>query len=454
VDLTETSSAEQAEGAYASGDDVNNQSNYFAAAFNLVDDDVDDELTAQRLYDESDESDYEQNLSDRFTCNVVNESLCPLPSPFKCPDGVSDSKMSPGDLMLLLLKLKHNFTKEATEDVAKLISVLSDSNVAPKSMYNLLKDFDTGRNNVQVHHVCKKCGAYIGIVASKQVCCAMLSCAHKCTLQDSLDGGNFFFHLPLAPQLADLFRNHEVMQYLDRSRWNVASDSISDIVSGSSYRKLQQSDCNSSADLKLTLTFNCDGVPVFKSSSYNIWPILCVVNELPAVVRSDHVLMAGLWFGGGKPDMDVYLEPFVSDCQLLSQSGFVFEHPENRTSCHCIATVVVGVCDSVARPLMQNFKQFNGNYGCGFCFHAGERVEKGKGWTNAYPANDEMILRSEENTAALVAEAYESKTACMGVKGPSLLSLLLVHCCLLLILGCFQSNPHVTCLEHHVVFHS
>jgi hypothetical protein len=134
--------------------------------------------------------------------------------------------------------------------------------------------------------------------------------------------------------------------------------------------------------------------------------------------------MAGLWFGAGKPDMDVYLEPFVSDCTLLSQSGFVFELDESHVYCHCTATVVVGVCDAVARPLMQNFKQFNGKCGCGFCFHTGERVEKGKGWTNAYTVNDEMILRSEDNTAALVAEAFESRSACMGVKGPSLLSLL------------------------------
>ena len=38
--------------------------------------------------------------------------------------------------------------------------------------------------------------------------------------------------------------------------------------------------------------------------------------------------------------------------------------------------------------------------------------------------NKDMILGSSENTRAFVLEATETQTACMGVKGPSLLSLL------------------------------
>jgi len=134
--------------------------------------------------------------------------------------------------------------------------------------------------------------------------------------------------------------------------------------------------------------------------------------------------MAALWFGAGKPDMNVYLEPFVEECKVLAEDGFDWFSPETKKSNSCLATVVVGVCDAVARPLLQNMKQFNGRYGCGFCFDVGESVEKGNGRTTVYPFNESMTLRSGDDMAALVAEAVATKKPHMGIKGPSLLSLL------------------------------
>jgi len=89
--------------------------------------------------------------------------------------------------------------------------------------------------------------------------------------------------------------------------------------------------------------------------------------------------------------------------------------PETDVRITCKAKVIVGVCDSVARPLMQNFKQFNGRHGCDFCFDTGESVEKGNGRTTVYPFNEDMTLRTQENTQALVMEAAETKAPCMGV---------------------------------------
>lgn len=46
-----------------------------------------------------------------------------------------------------------------------------------------------------------------------------------------------------------------------------------------------------------SLTLNCDGVPVFKSSLYGIWPLYGIVNELPDPVRKENALLFGLRFG-------------------------------------------------------------------------------------------------------------------------------------------------------------
>lgn len=47
-----------------------------------------------------------------------------------------------------------------------------------------------------------------------------------------------------------------------------------------------------------TLIFNTDGAPTFKISTYSIWTILLMLNEV-------------LWFRKDKPNMNVFLELFV-----------------------------------------------------------------------------------------------------------------------------------------------
>ena len=92
---------------------------------------------------------------------------------------------------------------------------------------------------------------------------------------------------------------------------------------------------------------------------------------------------------------------------------------------HCFtAKAIVGICDAVARPSLQNFKQFNGRFSCSFCFDACETVGKGNGRVTVYPFNKSMVLKSTDSVTALAAEAAETKHPCKGVKGPSLLSLL------------------------------
>lgn len=56
----------------------------------------------------------------------------------------------------------------------------------------------------------------------------------------------------------------------------------------------------------ITLTFNTDGVPLFESSKFSIWPLLATVNELSFKERTQRVLLAGLWFGPKKPAMNTF----------------------------------------------------------------------------------------------------------------------------------------------------
>lgn len=128
----------------------------------------------------------------------------------------------------------------------------------------------------------------------------------------------------------------------------------------------------------LSISFDCDGVPVFKSSNFSIWPLQGILNELPQKERKDNILLLGLWFGSSKPAMTTLLKPFTDEMKTLGSEGFKWCKEGGKSIC---STVYACVCsaDSVARCILQNIKQFNGEYGCNWCYNPGETVQKTPG---------------------------------------------------------------------------
>ena len=104
---------------------------------------------------------------------------------------------------------------------------------------------------------------------------------------------------------------------------NTNTNTVSDIISGKLYKELIEEQDFSHNDL--SLTWNTDGIPIFESSKFFIWPIQSVINELPPHLREKNVLLNGLWFGNGKPAMNTFLIPFTEDCTQLEKRGFTFK---------------------------------------------------------------------------------------------------------------------------------
>ena len=72
-----------------------------------------------------------------------------------------------------------------------------------------------------------------------------------------------------------------------QSRFNHARDNtIRDIFDGREYRKHVQSGFLSEQNkANVSLTLNTDGVEIYKSSKYSLWPIWLQINELPPIQR-------------------------------------------------------------------------------------------------------------------------------------------------------------------------
>lgn len=97
-----------------------------------------------------------------------------------------------------------------------------------------------------------------------------------------------FLYLPLKYHIKKLLDDHQLGEHLKHRFEKDAY--IKDIHDGHLYKKLSRL---ASPD-NISLTFNCDGVPVHKSNTKSLWPILCTVNELPIQLHARHIMLCGL----------------------------------------------------------------------------------------------------------------------------------------------------------------
>lgn len=165
----------------------------------------------------------------------------------------------------------------------------------------------------------------------------------------------------------------------------------------------------------ILVLWNCDGIPVFNSNNFQIWPIQCQVIELSLKDHQANICIPCLWFGKSKPNMITFL---TAELKELEQTGIKWidsESVEHTSKVH----LLLCSSDSVACPLLRNTKQFNGKYGCDFCLHTGGGPYV---WETPEPP-----LRTEMDhfRHAMLATPVNPV---MGVKGPSPLMDFVVLC--------------------------
>lgn len=108
-------------------------------------------------------------------------------------------------------------------------------------------------------------------------------------------------------------------------------------------------------DTKLKLQLNSDGLPLFKSTNDQFWPILGRIENLP----DSRPFIIGLFYGESKPsNVNQYLEQFIEEFRELERNGLDVD--EERFSIS-ISSVI---CDAPAKAFIKNIKQCSGYYGC------------------------------------------------------------------------------------------
>ncbi|XP_016521655.1 uncharacterized protein LOC107834578 [Poecilia formosa] len=118
----------------------------------------------------------------------------------------------------------------------------------------------------------------------------------------------------------------------------------------------------------LTLRVNIDGLPLFKSSKMELWPILAMIKEFP----KSGVVIVGLYAGVTKPDcVTKYLKEFIEDLKSVTQEGLNY-----RGKHFNVALPDAFICDAPARAFFKCIKSHSGYSSCEHCTEHGIYMDK------------------------------------------------------------------------------
>ncbi|XP_049267770.1 uncharacterized protein LOC125756850 [Rhipicephalus sanguineus] len=126
-----------------------------------------------------------------------------------------------------------------------------------------------------------------------------------------------------------------------------------------------------------------------------------------------NALPQSLWFGRKHPDMQLFLNEFVTE--VNSMVGVKWNHNGDthisRPHVLCISV------DAPARAAVQNMVSFNGYFGCTWCLNPGEHREGSLRYTVVSP----IMMRTSDQVKSEMRLASQFKDTINGLKGPSAL---------------------------------
>lgn len=115
---------------------------------------------------------------------------------------------------------------------------------------------------------------------------------------------------------------------------------------------------------KIELCVNVDGVPIFKSSKVQIWPILGLFDASNIFMIA---LFCGLMSKSSSPSE--YLKDLIAEISLLKAKGITYE------SCTYEFSTKSFICDAPARAFLKETISHRGFYSCEQCEIKGSYID-------------------------------------------------------------------------------
>ena len=318
-------------------------------------------------------------------------------------------------LLIMTFVMTHKITGVSLKDLLSLIDIhcLMPHHLI-RSLYKFKKYFGSVRTPLIHYYYCSNCSTSVSPDCKK---CPNILCQSEISEQNRC----FFIQLSIIDQLNSQkgFYN-DLLHRFSRKKKN--NDNIEDIYDGSNYQQHMKDGKFLSRKENISFTWNTDGISVFKSSNYSIWPIYLAINELSLDKRwnSNNTILAGLWLGHQKPDMLLFLKLFTESLTTLYSEGVRFSSPDIQETFICRVMLLCGTCDLPAKAIVYNMLQFNGYYGCSLCKQSGKQLTTGK--VHIYPyIHDNPLgpIWTNDEIESQSLEAVVTANPVFGVKGPS-----------------------------------
>ncbi|CAH1163412.1 unnamed protein product [Phaedon cochleariae] len=349
--------------------------------------------------DEMETEEFPENIDETTTENTIYDD-----SVIRFENEMTRKDIS---LMLVGLSYRHSLSKEAMVDIIKLIDALAGKKTGLTN-YFIEKQSLPPDEVVQYNFYCKNCQSSISQVTKSSRIHQNVIC-QQCETMNVLSplSDNYFITLDLHYQFKKFLEDVKIQVILSNYEKKYINSSISDITDSELYQASKKK-----YNFDFSFNFNTDGAPIFHSSKLSMWPIQLAVNELPPEQRHRNIILAGIWFGKSEPKMNVFLNVFADNCIIIANEGVCWKL-DNESKTSRIFPLFCCV-DSVARPMIQNSTQFNGFFGCSYCYHPGKVINKQvKYSSDVQPYN----LRSSDDVLKHMQEAVISGRRVFGIKG-------------------------------------
>ncbi|KAG0443402.1 hypothetical protein HPB47_014960 [Ixodes persulcatus] len=312
--------------------------------------------------------------------------------------------------MIMSYAVSERSTWTGLGKLLSLVNTLFGCTVLPATTYKFRKLWAKKTTEiVKYHYLCPACGTVLDTDCTLARCNA---CQFEETTTKLRRDGSYFLMLDFHEQLKQLIAKPKTELHCSLSEVASShSDVITDITTAEAYKRLRQEVAFGPSDL--TLTFNTDGSPIFKSSKTSVWPVQFIVNELPPSLRLHHPTLAGLWFGKCHPDMSAFMTKFVDEVNNMTPVEWMHGDQRHVSKAFILCCSV----DAPARAAVQNMVLFNGFFGCPWCLIKGEHEEG----CVRYVSDEAPAPRTSELVARDMELALRLGSPVNGIKGPSAL---------------------------------
>ncbi|CAG5096817.1 Protein of unknown function [Cotesia congregata] len=304
-------------------------------------------------------------------------------------------------LSLIMLVVRHKISHVLLADIIRIIRCFCPTpNIFPKTLYKFQKFFCNFDLPTKRHYYCSVCFSKLN---NSMDTCKQCPDAEQC----------YFIELPLVPQLLRLFHRDGFFNLLN-ARFDRQHDfpgTKDDIWDGEIYKSLSGPNGFLSNRNNISFTWNTDGIDLYKSSKFSIWPFYLTINELPFSLRSQlkNTLICGFWFGSIKPIANVFMNSFRQIIEKIFKGIFI-RLPNRANLVKVRGLIICGTCDLPAKACFLNMKAHNAIYGCCKCKIQSQQ----EGNTRVFPYTEQLDLRTSEETIRQGEEAYETDDAIEG----------------------------------------